>query len=141
MKKLFTIFILLLTPFTWAKDDAKVLWNNYDDARELNSGKMMFVFTEMKLCSVCNKMKKEVFTQPEIVSLLNDNFIAVKESNYLPTSFTFDDLKDEDGNALNFRAWPAYIFLKGDDYKIIYGYKSPEEMKALLEAALRKANS
>jgi thioredoxin-related protein len=140
MKKLLVIMILL-APLTWAKDEVKVAWQDYEDARELNSEKMMFVFTEMRLCSVCQKMKKEVFTQPEIVNLLNDNFIPVKETNYLPTSFTFSDLKDKAGNDLNFRAWPAYIFLKGDDYKIIYGYKSPEEMKTLLETALGKANS
>ena len=138
MKKFLTI--LLFIPFLgFAKGE--IDWMDYDDARALNSEKPIFVFGEMKFCSTCQAMKEEVFSQPEIATLLNESFIPVKNTSFITGNHKFKDLKNKEGKPLKIVGSPAYVMITGDEYSLAFGYKSPEEMKKLLEFVLSNSKS
>jgi len=116
---------------------AEVEWHNYKDARAMNSDKSIFVFAKMRFCTTCAAMEKDVFTDPALAKVLNERFIPVKETiNFALSNFVFDDLKDDEGKQLNFRGFPAVMIVNGDNYSLIHGYKSIEQLHRILETAL-----
>jgi thioredoxin-related protein len=116
---------------------AEVEWHNYKDARAINADKPIFVFAKMRFCTTCAAMEKDVFTDPILAKVLNERFIPVKETtNFALSSFVFDDLKDDEGEQLNFRGFPAVMIVKGDNYSLSHGYKSAEQLHAILDEAL-----
>jgi thioredoxin-related protein len=120
---------------------AAVEWHNYKDARAINSTKPIFVFAKMRFCTTCAEMEKEVFTDPILAKVLNERFIPVKETiNFALSTFVFDDLKDDEGKQLNFRGFPAVMVVKGDNYSLSHGYKSTEQLHAILDKALINLN-
>ena len=116
---------------------AKVEWHNYKEARVMNSDKPIFVFAKMRFCLTCAAMEKDTFTQSSLAKLLNERFIPVKETiNFALSNFVFDDLQDQEGEQLTFRGFPAVMIIKGDNYSLIHGYKSAEQLHELLNKAL-----
>jgi thioredoxin-related protein len=138
MKKV--LLLLLFIPF-FSLADTEINWLDYKDAREQKSSKPIFVFGEMKFCSTCQAMKAEVFSQPEIISLLNEQFLPVKHTSYITGNHKFKDLKDKEGNPLKIVGSPAYVMITGDEYKLAYGYKSKDEMKKMLNYILMQSKS
>jgi thioredoxin-related protein len=138
MKKV--LLLLLFIPF-FSLADTEINWLDYKDAREQKSSKPIFVFGEMKFCSTCQAMKAEVFSQSEIISLLNEQFLPVKHTSYITGNHKFKDLKDKEGNPLKIVGSPAYVMITGDEYKLAYGYKSKDEMKKMLNYILMQSKS
>lgn len=115
----------------------EVEWHSYKEARAMNSDKPIFVFAKMRFCLTCSTMEKDVFTDPVLAKALNEGFIPVKETiNFALSSFVFDDLKDNKGEQLNFRGFPAVMIVKGDNYALSHGYKSTEQLHTILDKAL-----
>jgi len=116
---------------------AEVEWHTYKEARAMKSDKPIFVFAKMRFCTTCAAMEKDVFTDPTLAKVLNEEFIPVKETiNFMLSSFVFDDLKDNEGKQLTFRGFPAVMIVKGDYYSLSHGYKNVEELHAILDKAL-----
>jgi len=116
---------------------SEVEWHNYQEARAMNSDKPIFVFAKMRFCVTCATMEKDVFTDPILTKILNERFIPVKEIiNFALSSFVFDDLKNNDGEQLSFRGFPAVMIVKGDNYSLRHGYKSREQLQAILDKSL-----
>lgn len=119
------------------KTDIK--WLSYHEARAMNSNKPIFVFAKMRFCATCAAMEKDVFTDANLAKRLNEQFIPVKETiNFAFSRFAFNDLKDKNGEPLNFRGFPAVMVVKGEQYYLSHGYKNIEVMHALLDEALNK---
>jgi thioredoxin-related protein len=115
----------------------EVEWLSYQDARQLDSDKPIFVFAKMRFCVTCAAMEKQTFTDPGVAKVLNTNFIPVEETiNFALSNFIFDDLFDDMGETLKFRGFPAVMIIKGDNYAISHGYKSAEELQIILAKAL-----
>ena len=134
------LLVLLLIPF-FSQANTEINWLDYEDARAQHSQKPIFVFGEMKFCSTCKAMKAEVFSQPSIAKLLNEQFLPVKHTSFITGTHKFNDLKDNDGKPLKIVGSPAYVMIMGNDYKLAYGYKSEEEMKKMLNYILTQAKS
>jgi len=118
---------------------SKVEWHSYNDARAMNSNKPLFVFAKMRFCTTCAMMEKNVFTDPALAKVLNEDFIPVKETiNFALSSFVFNDLKDNKGEQLTFRGFPAVMIIKGKKYSLSHGYKSAEQLLAMLGKSLNK---
>lgn len=116
---------------------AEVEWKGYKETRTLNSDKPIFVFAKMRFCSACAAMEKDVFTDPNLAKILNENFLPVKETiNLAFSSFVFDDLKDEQGETLQFRGFPAVMIVKGDKYIVEHGYKNIKQLRTILDHVL-----
>ncbi|WP_170246323.1 DUF255 domain-containing protein [Colwellia hornerae] len=140
MNKFFIALIaaIILLPSLYASISptlytAQVEWHSYQDARAMDSTKPIFVFAKMRFCTSCAAMEKDVFTDPALAKVLNEQFIPVRETiNFMLSSFVFDDLKDKEGQHLTFRGFPAVMIVRGDQYSLSHGYKSVEQLQALL---------
>lgn len=144
MKKLLFVLVtaIVILPSLYAAVSpqfykAEIKWKGYKEARTITSDKPIFVFAKMRFCSACAEMEKEVFTDPNLAKTLNKHFIPVKETiNLAFSSFVFDDLKDEKGEILEFRGFPAVMIVIGDKYIVEHGFKSIKQLNTLLEHIL-----
>jgi hypothetical protein len=119
----------------------QVEWHSYQDARAMDSTKPIFVFAKMRFCTTCVAMEKDVFTDPALAKILNEQFIPVRETiNFMLSSFVFDDLKDNKGEQLTFRGFPAVMIVRGDQYSLSHGYKSVKQLQTLLNKATNKVD-
>ena len=117
---------------------AEVKWFGYKEARAIQSNKPIFVFAKMRFCTTCAAMEKDVFTNPAFAKVLNERFIPVKETiNFALSSFVFDDLKDNKGEQLEFKGFPAVMIVQGNNYSLSHGYKNIEQLNAILDAVLK----
>lgn len=115
----------------------EVKWHSYKEARAMVSDKPILVFAKMRFCSTCATMEKDVFTDPNLAKRLNNEFIPVIETiNFAFSSFAFDDLKDNSGEQLSFRGFPAVMAVEGSKYSLSHGYKNIQVMHALLDEVL-----
>ena len=145
MKKSFIAVIaaVILLPSLYAAISpslytAEVQWHNYKEARAMKTDKPIFVFAKMRFCMSCAAMEKEVLTNPALAKVLNEDFIPVKETiNFMLSSFVFDDLYNDDGEQLTFRGFPAVMIITGDNYDLIHGYQSIEQLHKILDHALK----
>jgi hypothetical protein len=115
----------------------EVEWHGYKDARAMNSDKPIFVFAKMRFCTTCAAMENDIFTDPILAKLLNEEFIPVKETiNFMLSSFVFEDIKDNEGEQLTFRGFPAVMIVNGKNYSLSHGYKNVEQLQAILDKAI-----
>ena len=117
---------------------AEVKWFGYKEARSMQSDKPIFVFAKMRFCTTCAAMEKDVFTNPAFAKVLNERFIPVKETiNFALSNFVFDDLKDNKGEQLEFKGFPAVMIVQGNNYSLSHGYKNIEQLNTILDAVLK----
>lgn len=139
MKRL--IFVCLTILLSVNLHAEEVAWQDYASARAMETDKPLFVFAEMQFCSSCQKMKRDVFSQADVVDYLNAHFVPVKEKSYGVFKVAFDDLQDAYGNALKVKGYPALMVVQGDRYRIMYGYQDPEKLKMMLEMMVKHMES
>ena len=89
----------------------------YKSAVELakKAGKPIFVMLYADWCPHCNTMKKEVFSDPDVMTFLNQNFVCV-----------WKNIEKEEGIALknkfNTKSLPTFLFLDANE-TLLYGLK------------------
>lgn len=77
------------------------------------------------------------FTNVDLAKALNEHFIPVTETiNFALSNFVFDDLQDQEREQLTFRGFLVVMTVKGDNYSLSHGYKSSEQLHAILDKAL-----
>ncbi len=108
-----------------------VQWLAYEDARDLNTKKPIFVFAEMTFCSACRKMKKEVFVEQDIIDSLNNDFIPASMSTLGIFPNSFDDLMDENGENLVLKGSPGFVIIKNNKYSVFYGFQSADKLRKI----------
>lgn len=140
MKNRFLVIIaaVVLLPSLYAAispyfHNSEVRWYSYEEARAMNINKPIFVFASMRFCPTCAAMETDVFTDPALAKILNDRFIPVKETtNFMFSSFIFNDLKDQKGETLSFKGFPAIMVVMGENYSLTHGYKSVGQLQNIL---------
>ena len=122
----------------------EVKWYDWNEAQVLAEAqnKPIMVFVYASWCHLCKRMDTKVFTNEEVASMLNENFIPVKldaeftgELQRDGSSFTSMELLAELTDS-QFRGIPAYVFVPKKSRKkckLDAGLKDPQEMKALLK--------
>lgn len=115
-------------------------WMTYPEglAKAAKGEKHVFIDFSTSWCGWCKKMDREVFSDPEVIKMLNDNFVAVKVEGDSRKKLDIDgyiiseaDLTRKDYGV---RGFPAFWFLKSDGTKIapLSGYKPKDTfMRAL----------
>ncbi|PIF70568.1 thioredoxin family protein [Flavobacterium sp. 2] len=130
MRFLYLLFILISVQSIQSQNQFTVDETPYKTALESakTQNKLLFVMLFADWCPHCNKMKKEVFTDPNVMAFLNKNYICV-----------WKNVDKEEGTALKnkFRttSLPAFLFLDSNE-NLLYALKG--EMKTaefLTEAA------
>ncbi|MFP4155881.1 MAG: thioredoxin family protein [Halothiobacillaceae bacterium] len=141
------IFVLMLAAAPWAQaaDDFFTdvfgdMQANAAEARE--AGKAgVFVFFEMDECPFCDRMKTQVFSEPEVVEYMHDHFVTASvdiEGDVTMTDFSGDarTQKDFAFGEHRVRATPVMIFfdVEGKQATRYTGpVRSPEEFLMLAE--------
>ncbi len=79
----FIIFILLQTPLLLAQpnnQDASVNWHSMEELSQLMKKEKRYIIVDIYTdwCGWCNTMEKKTYSNPQIVSYINNNFYAVK---------------------------------------------------------------
>jgi thioredoxin-related protein len=81
----------------WMEETFKDLREDLAEARA--EGKRLVVIFEQRGCIYCKQMHEEVFPEPEIAAMLEDNYFVVQMNLYGDT-----DVTDFDGEALSEKA-------------------------------------
>jgi len=143
MKRIALILLvsLLCSSLSLAEEVKWYAWNEAQVLAEAQD-KPIMVFVYASWCHLCKRMDTKVFTNEEVASMLNENFIPVK----LDAEFT-GELQRDGSNYTSmellaeltdsqFRGIPAYVFVPKKSRKrskLDAGLKDPQEMKALLK--------
>ena len=157
MKNNKTILILLLAGLIFcmpafagdekAKTDSKkspvttIEWLSYDEGllKAKKEGKHLFVDFTAKSCGWCRKMEKTTFVEPEIVKLLNNDFVAVKVWGDSKNELNIDGYKITERNLttkdFKVRGYPTFWFLDPAGAKLgaVSGYQPATNLKSYLE--------
>jgi len=100
------------TPYKTALEKAKA------------EGKPLFIMLYADWCPHCNQMKKEVFSNPDVMAFLNENYVCI-----------WKNIEKDEGIALknkyNTKSLPTFLFLDGNEtllYALKGEMKTPEFM-------------
>lgn len=90
-------------------------WVPYDEgvAVAKKTNRHMFVDFTATWCGWCKKMEKETFSQPEVIAMLNNNFIPIKVWGDLGNSLNIDGYKiteKEFANSRGVQGYPTFVF-------------------------------
>ncbi|MBU0987134.1 MAG: thioredoxin family protein [Proteobacteria bacterium] len=105
-----------------------IKWYRYDIGIDLAAAqkKKILVYFYTQWCPYCKKMDREVFSDPAVISFLNENFISIKVDM---------DKQKKLAVAFNVRGVPANWFLsdKGEKIGNIPGYVRTDMFMKLLK--------
>ena len=133
-----------------AVEDA-IVWLTWEEATAAmeNEPKKMFIDVYTEWCGWCKRMDAQTFTDPDVISYMNENYYAVK--------FDAEGREDAEykGQTLTFRAdagrrgvhelayvllngrlgYPSFVYLdeEQNSLKVSPGYKTPEVLIQELE--------
>lgn len=119
----------------------EIAWLAYDIglAKAKAEEKHVFIDFTTKWCGWCNKMDKDVFSKPEVIDMVNTNFVPVKVNGDSKRELDIDGYKITEKNLtrheFGVRGFPSYWFLKPDGTKlgVIHGYKKAVDMMQAFE--------
>jgi thioredoxin-related protein len=115
-------------------------WNSFDVGFNLakNTEKKVLVDVYTDWCGWCKKMDSEVYTDREVVKLINDHFILVKLNAESGNSLTFrgKTLSEADlAHELGVSGYPTTLFFDYNANPItdFPGYAAPERFSKVLD--------
>lgn len=119
------------TEITWYELDTAIIM-----AKEQN--KHVFIDFKTAWCGYCKKMDREVFSDPEIITLLNGDFIPAKVDGDSQNKLDIDGFqiteKDLARHEFGVRGYPTFWWLTPDGKKLLSlnGYRPKSTMKEAL---------
>lgn len=119
----------------------EIEWLAYDAglAKAEAEEKHVFIDFTTKWCGWCRKMDKDVFSRPEVIDMVNTNFVPVKVNGDSKKELNINGYKITERNLtlreFGVRGFPSYWFLKPDGTKlgVISGYKKANYMMEAFE--------
>ncbi len=133
MRLSLSIFILVFSQSIWASSSTtSPRWQDYHaDAFELaaREGKFILLDLEAVWCHWCHVMDKETYQDPQVLALLEKNFISVKADH---------DKRPDLAERYRDWGWPATIVFAADGTEIVKraGYIDPDAMRRMLTAII-----
>ena len=117
-----------------------LIWRNYDEALSLakKEGKHIMVFFTTSWCVYCKKMKKDTFTDPDVMKIMKDRFVLATVDGDSKSIVHFggkEVTEKELAQLYGVRGYPTMVFLKpaGDGIAPISGYRDAKFMVTLLD--------
>ncbi len=122
-------------------DSSKIMWLAYDEglSKAKKEGKHLFLDFTAKWCGYCKKMDASTFVEPEIVKLLNNDFVAVKIDGDSEKELNIDGYKVTEKNLSKLeykvRGYPTFWFLdsKGAKLGALSGYQTTPNLLTTLQ--------
>lgn len=132
MKRIFVFILVFFNSCAIASNNA-INWqawskSSFEKAKSLNLPVLINVGHEG--CNACRWMKEDTFTDPGIIELVNNNFIAIQ----------VDSLMQPDiGERYSDWAWPATAFTRPDGTQVlaIRGSRKPEGFSEILNRIIK----
>ena len=98
MKKLILLFSILFftfNSFSQGVKQNKINWISLEKAEEYSKkyNQNILLFFYKPNCEYCDKMKKETISDPEVINLINSNFLPVRINGYTKEIITFNGEK------------------------------------------------
>jgi len=132
------------TPET--KASVEVQWMRYDEglAKAKADDKHVMVDFSTSWCVYCKKMDRETFAKPDVIALLNENFVSIKVDGDSKQELDIEGYKitekDLTKKEYGVRGYPAFWFLKSDGTKLaqIKGYRPKDYMVEALTYIMEK---
>lgn len=135
--KLVALSFVFLSLLSFQDEDSGILFfdGEYLEAKSLAKAESKYLFIDFYAdwCVPCKQMEKFAFATPEIYNHVNRNFIATKVDVDL---FSGMDIAD----TFNIKVYPTIIILdkKGKEVARATGYKTPDELEAIIKPFKRK---
>jgi len=146
MKKLFSISLiavaLLSSSFILPKNE-ELKWMDFNTGYELakKKNKIMLVDVYTDWCGWCKVMDRETYAKPEVIKMINADFVAIKfNPEKKDVVYTFEG-KQYTGDQLagvisnnQLTGYPTTIFMypKGKKMNVVGGYQNETNFKNLL---------
>ncbi|MDX1640801.1 MAG: thioredoxin fold domain-containing protein [Balneolaceae bacterium] len=132
--------LIILPSGTFAQGDtSQIDWVSYEKAITLaqNHNQKVLLFMEADWCSVCKRMKREVFPDKEIKTLMNDHFLPVRIDIESEDKILFQGREISKKNLakdLGIYGTPTIIFLEENESVIgnNVGFMNTDNFKRLL---------
>jgi thioredoxin-related protein len=116
-----------------SRDDGankKIEWLDYDKGliKGKEENKHIFIDFTAKWCGWCKKLDRETFADPEVIKMLEENFVSIKVDGESKRELNIDGYmiseRDLTRREYGVRGFPALWFLKPDGSKIgpVRGY-------------------
>ena len=129
-----------------SKPATEIEWLSYDEGlvKAKKEGKHLFVDFTAKWCGWCKKMDKTTFVEPEIVKMLNNDFVAVKVWGDSNNELDIEGYKITEKNLASkdykVRGYPTFWFLDPAGTKLgaVSGYQPAANLKNYLEFVKNK---
>ena len=135
--KIVTFYLLILVNISALASEESIHWRHwsqvaFDEAKKHNQ--LMLINVGHEGCIACRWMKEQTFTNPEIIKLINDNFIAIQVDS---------EMQPDIGERYSDWAWPATAFNKPDGTQVlaIRGNRSPERFGEILRRMIEGKES
>ncbi len=116
-----------------------ITWMGYDEgmAKSKQDGKPVMVDFYTTWCKYCKLLDDTTYKDPEIVSLLNANFVCIKVDAEGTGNVTRDGKQmsqSELARSFNVQGYPTVWFFdeKGEAIGPLPGYSAPEDFKPVL---------
>ncbi len=128
------------------KPATAIEWLSYDDGlvKAKKEGKHLFIDFTAKWCGWCKKMDKTTFVEPEIVKMLNNDFVAVKVWGDSNNELDIEGYKITEKNLTSkdykVRGYPTFWFLDPAGTKLgaVSGYQHATNLMSYLEYVKNK---
>ncbi len=125
---------------------AEINWLPFDQAlvKAKAENKNMFVDLTASWCGWCKKMEKETFNQPEVIDMVNKNFVPARvwgdSDNKLDIQGYKISERDLATTAFQVRGYPTFFFLcpNGKGISQVIGYRPKDALMAELTQAQTK---
>ena len=125
---------------TPAIDTTQVTWVKYDEGLRMakESGKHIMVNFTTTWCGYCKKMKREVFSQKDVIKFLSENFVTIAVDGDSKDELDIDGYKISERNLARSEyrvtGYPTYWFLKSNGERIgpAPGYKPKDQFMDIL---------
>ncbi|MDF2157900.1 DUF255 domain-containing protein [Algoriphagus sp. CAU 1675] len=146
MKKYLILFLFLISAQIGLSQE-KIEWLKFEEAVAANQAnpKMLLVDVYTDWCGWCKVMDKNTFTDPEVISYVNENFYAVK-LNAEDTERTFEFMgktysEAQMASAMRVRSYPNFVIIEPTLQNItqLPGYRPPVDFLKGINEVVEKA--
>lgn len=140
---IFSLVLVLSGLTVLAQKTTSVKWHSIDEAQELTleDPRPLFIEFTAKWCGWCKKMDKTTFQEAKVVSMLNEDFYAVKIDFDYPQAFEFKgQMVTGKELARNFgvQGLPTMIVIEKDleSHYLVVGYQQGKQLRKKLSKSL-----
>lgn len=117
-----------------AESTQSIQWRSWDASafsEAAKQDKMILVDVGMEGCTACRWMDERTYTNPDVINLINQNFIAIQVDS---------ESRPDIGERYSDWAWPAIIFMspKAAQMHALRGSRSPENFSDILRELIER---